>query len=142
MTAVSAAERGLPEPPGFAEKPLVLFVDDDPNILASIKRLLINEPYELLTTESPAQALKWVEEKVVSVIVFDQVMPGHLGTELVEEIRARSPATRCAILTAYPEGGKLLRSVSQTAICTIGKPWDDEDLKRTIRRLLQDREKE
>ena len=140
MTAVSADELGLPEPLGTAKKHLVVFVDDEPKILASVMRLLATEPYELLTTGSPRQALQWVEERIVSLIISDQVMPEQLGIELLEEVRACSPKTMCAILTAYPEGGRLLRSVSQTDLCVIAKPWDDENLKRTIRKLLHDRE--
>jgi len=137
----SADRMGLSEPLDLAKKHVVLFVDDEPEILASVKMLLADEPYELLTTEKPAQALQWVQEKVVSLIISDQVMPEKLGTELLVQVRASSPATLCAILTAYPEGGKLLRQLSQDKLSIIPKPLDVEDLKRTIRKLLHDLEK-
>ena len=141
MAPMSADERGLPGSFDLTQKHLVLFVDDDPKILASIERLLVTEPYELLTTEKPEQVLQWVQEKVVSLIISDQAMPGKLGTDLLEEVRTRSPATLRAIVTAYPEGAKLLRRQSQDDLCVITKPWDVDHLKRTIRKLLHDREK-
>jgi DNA-binding response OmpR family regulator len=135
-----AAEMSPPGPPGLAQKLLVLFVDDEPEILASVKTLLSDEPYELLTTERPEQALRWVQERAVSLIISDQVMPDELGTEFLKDVRARSPATLCAIVTAYPEGGKLLGALKQ-GIFLIPKPLDVENLKVTIRNLLHDREK-
>jgi DNA-binding response OmpR family regulator len=137
----NANRMGLPEPVELAKKHVVLFVDDEPEILASVKMLLADEPYELLTTEKAAQALQWVQERAVSLIISDQVMPEKLGTELLVQVRASSPATLCAILTAYPEGGKLLRQLSQDKLSIIPKPLDVEDLKRTVRKLLHDREK-
>jgi DNA-binding NtrC family response regulator len=130
----------MPEPLDLAKKPVVLYVDDDPKVLVLINALLAEEPYELLTTERAGEALQWVQEKVVSLIISDQVMPGELGTDLLEQVRAVSPTTQCAIVTAYPEGAKLLRALSQGTFL-IPKPLDFESLKRTIRKLLQDREK-
>jgi len=134
----SRNEGGLTEPVDLAEKPLVLFVDDQPELLASVKSLLAEEPYEVLTTERPEQALKWVQEKVVSLVICDQVLPGQLGTDILDEICVRSPATLVAILTAYPEGEKLLRKLTRGNFLMIPKPFDSEALKRTIRKLLYD----
>ena len=135
---MSTSETGLPVPSDATRKHVVLFVDDDPKILACLQRLLANEPYELLTTESQAQAHRWVQERAVSLLIADQVQPSQLGTELLEQVRTRSPATRVAILTAYPEGETLLRMRRASALRVIEKPWDDEELKRTIQGLLQD----
>jgi DNA-binding response OmpR family regulator len=136
----NADATGMPKLLELAKKHIVLFVDDEPEILSSVKVLLADEPYELLTTDKPAQALRWVQEKVVSLIICDQVMPDEIGTEFLEQVRARSSDTQCAILTAYPEGAKLLRALNQ-GVFLIPKPFEVEELKRTIRKLLQDREK-
>lgn len=138
---MTADEMALPDPLALTKKHIVLLVDDEPEILASLRRLLVNEPYEILTTEKPEQALEWIKAKVVSLVVSDQVMPGMLGVAFLDEVRKRSPATQCAILTDYPEGGQLLRRVSQEPLCVISKPWDGDELKRTIRKLLHDGEK-
>jgi DNA-binding NtrC family response regulator len=134
--ATTADKTGMPEPLDSAKKHLVLFVDDESEILASVRRLLVQEPYELLTTERPHQALQWVQEKDVSLIISDQVMPEMLGTDLLKQVRTCSPKTLCAILTGYPEGGKLLLGLNQGNFSIIAKPWDLEDLKGTIRTLL------
>ncbi len=130
-----------PEPLELTMKHIVLFVDDEVEILDSIRTLLSEEPYELLTTETPAQALRWIRERVVSLVISDQVMPEDLGTDFLKEVRTCSPATRCAIVTAYPHGAKLLGALNHE-IFLIPKPLDVENLKLTIRRLLYDREKQ
>lgn len=131
------------EAPGSAKeaKPhLVVLLDDDLEILALLKSLLADEPYEVLTTARPSEAMQWIESKSVNVMVCDQVMPGTYGTQLLQEVRARSPETRCAIFTAYPEGGKLLLNLSQEPLPIIPKPLDIEQLKRSLRALLPARE--
>src|SRR5438128_5224187 len=84
------------------ERHVVLCVDDEPAILAALRRSLRNEPYELLTTDRPARALKWLESREISLVISDQRMPGMLGTELLEEVSQLSPSTARIILTAYP----------------------------------------
>jgi thioredoxin reductase (NADPH) len=128
----------MPESLESTKKPLVVYLDDDPKVLFLVQSLLAGEPYELLTTEKPWEALQWVGEKTVSLLISDQVMPDHLGTDFVEKVRASSPTTRCAIVTAYPEGEKLLRAL-KTGIALIPKPLDFAALKRTILQLLHDR---
>ena len=140
MPAMSAEASDHPGLPDLANRHIVLFVDDEPEVLASVRRLLRKEPYELLTTERPSQALQWVREKAVSLIICDQVMPEKLGIDLLDEVRAQSPAIRCAVLTAYPEGAKLLRRRSQEDLHVIAKPWEDEDLRGCIRGILRDLE--
>ena len=122
------------------ERHVVLCVDDEPAILSALKRSLRAEPYELLTTESPQNALKWVGTRDVSLIITDQRMPGMEGTELLEEISKCSPSTARIILTAYP-GDTLGRPrVRHWTECMISKPWDNGMLRKTIRQLLGERE--
>lgn len=134
----SAADnrRGVPQRSDPAKTPLVVFLDDEEEILAALRRLLANEPYELLTTESPRQALQWIREKDVHLMVSDQVMPEMFGTNFLKQVRACSPETVCAILTAYPEGGQLLQGLDQGDFSMITKPWDGEELKANLRTLL------
>lgn len=73
------------------------------------------------------------------MVISDQDMPDNLGTDFLQQVRAFSPSTRCAILTAYPEGGKPFRGLDQGLFLMIPKPLNIDDLKRTIRELLQDR---
>ncbi|MBI2933415.1 MAG: PAS domain-containing protein [Planctomycetes bacterium] len=121
--------------------PVVVCVDDEVPILAALQRLLRREPYRLLVTAKPDEALQWVERHKVSVLIADQRMPEMKGTDLLKLVRERSPGTIRVMLTGYADIGAISEAVNDGAIRRlINKPWDDEELKRTIRDLLAQRE--
>ncbi|HEX7899554.1 MAG TPA: response regulator [Planctomycetota bacterium] len=115
---------------------VVVFVDDEREILASFRRLLRNEPYEVRTTTSPRQALDWVDAGEADIVISDQRMPDMLGTSLLELIGLRSPATARVLLTGYPDSTLLLRDLRNRPLL-LYKPWDADDLKNTIRDILK-----
>lgn len=111
---------------------LVAVVDDEPYILASIRRLLRGEPYELRTTERPAQLLDWVQTARVSLVITDQRMPEMKGTRLLQEVEKLSPATGRALLTGDPGSTIILRDFLRVVEWMIVKPWDERLFRRTI----------
>ncbi len=122
------------------ERHCVVCVDDEPAILAALRRSLRREPYDLLTTISAEDALRWVSTREVSLIITDQRMPGIQGTELLEEVSRNSPSTARIILTAYPGETFSTPGLRRRLECMISKPWDGAMLRRTIRQLLRERE--
>lgn len=117
-------------------RPRVVCVDDEPHILAALARLLREEPYEVRTTADPEEALSWLRGGQVSVLVADYRMPGMSGTMLLQLAKAVSPRTRRIMRTGYP-GETLLISAGEIGLMElVGKPWDDEALKRLIRDRL------
>ena len=124
----------------WTERHVVVVVDDEPNVLSAIKRSLKTEPYQVLATEKPAQALQWVESRDVSAVIADQRMPDMSGTELLDRIRDRHPATARIILTGYPGPTARTPDLPRSVDTIIGKPWDDRMLRRAIREFLSERE--
>lgn len=118
----------------------VLIVDDDPQTLVALRRLLEREPYDVVTTDRPGLALEWLTNKNVSLVLSDQRMPEMAGDRLLEEVWKRSPATRRILLTAFPERVEKIPASRRSLLTLVTKPWNDHDLKETIRSLLQDRE--
>lgn len=121
--------------------PVVVVVDDEPQSLAAIQRSLREEPYEVLATREPEQALEWVNTRNVSAVITDQRMPSMAGTDLLEAVSRKSPATVRIILTAY--AGPTLRKpgVGRAVECVIAKPWDEEMLRRAIRGFFPKRDR-
>src|SRR5581483_196214 len=118
----------------------VLIVDDDPEALAALRRLLDREPYEVITTDRPVLALDWVDRKAISLAISDQRMPEMDGDVLLEGVWKKSPATARLLLTGYPEAVDRIPASRKALLSVMAKPWNDDSLKRTIRRVLRDRE--
>lgn len=120
-------------------KPLVVLVDDDPEVLRSLGRLFRNEPYELLSTDDPTQVLEWARTRPVDLVVADQRMPTQSGTELLAQLQQESPGTSGIILSGYPDTALIVQRSGLRIERLIAKPWQNEDLKDTIRRVLDGR---
>jgi len=116
--------------------PVVLIVDDDPGVRRALRRCLRAERYELITAESGDQALERMSDGPVDLVITDQRMPGMWGTDLLQEIRERSPRTSCAILTAFRTLSVIRDGIDAGAATILFKPWKDGKLRSTVRRLL------
>ena len=122
----------------IADREVVVCVDDEPAILASLRRLLRNEPYEVLTTEKPDEAVTWVLEKKARVLIADQRMPSMSGLQLLEIVQACSPDTARVMLTGQSDLSGVLKVRTIEAIGRlVRKPWDPEELKGLVRELLR-----
>jgi len=119
-------------------KPRVLIVDDEENILASLRRLLRREPYELVSASSAQEALRVMESGPVQLIITDYRMPGMTGTELLHEVQRRWPDTLRIVLSGYSEVKAIISAINEGAIYKfISKPWNDEEIKLNVRRALE-----
>ncbi len=118
----------------------VLIVDDDPETLKALRRLLDREPYDVITTDRPALALEWMERKRISLAISDQRMPEMDGDRFLEGVSQRSPRTARMLLTGYPDAVGRIPSSRRLRLKVMSKPWNDGVLKQTIRHLLRERE--
>jgi CheY-like chemotaxis protein len=116
----------------------ILLVDDEPPILASLRRLLAFEPYEVLTTEVGAQALEVLAAGNIAVVLSDQHMPGMEGVELLRRARDLAPDTSrilfsghidIDLLRAAVNGGEVYRFVT--------KPWDNDEVLAAVRQGVE-----
>src|SRR5712675_2029481 len=91
--------------PKKSSRPLrrVVCVDDEPLVRQALHRLLRKEPYEVFIAEGPAEALQYMQEYDVGLVVSDQRMPEMSGVEFLRNVRRVSPSTKGILLTAYPE---------------------------------------
>src|SRR3712207_5232650 len=83
--------------------PVVLVVDDDPDITALLRRVMRSavNGYDIIATTSPIEALECLGQRVVSLVVTDFNMPGLNGLQLTARIKAHSPATCVLLISAY-----------------------------------------
>jgi len=115
----------------------VLFVDDEQNVLSSIKRMLFDETYEQYFASSGEEALDLLRENPVSVIISDMRMPVMDGVTFLEKSRETVPDAIRIILSGQAELVSVMQAINRGGIWRfISKPWNDDDLKCTIRNAL------
>jgi len=115
----------------------VLCVDDEENILSSLKRLLRKEGYRLLTATSGGEGLKLFEENGVHLVISDQRMPQMSGTEFLSVVKERYPDTIRVVLTGYTDVDAITESINKGHVYKfLLKPWNDQSLKLEIRQAL------
>jgi len=125
-------------PRKVGDRPLVVIVDDDPEILRSLGRLLRREAYDLLSTDSPRRVLEWAYRRPVDLVITDQRMPEMSGTDLLGILRRQSPKTIGIILSGYPDTAVIVKRTGLQIERLIAKPWDDGTLRETIRTVLDE----
>jgi len=108
----------------------LLLVDDEDNILSSLKRLLRRDGYTILTACNAAEGLKRLAETEVDVILSDQRMPGMTGVEFLRRAKELYPDSIRMVLSGYTELQSIIDAVNEGAIYKfLTKPWDDERLR-------------
>jgi adenylate cyclase len=123
-------------------KAVVVCVDDEAAILASLQRMLRNEPYEFLTTQNPGEAMDWILQKQASLVIADQRMPSVSGLELLEIVKVCSPRTIRVMLTGQSDLSSIMKLNKIDAVeRLLRKPWDPEEFKRVLRELLSLKER-
>ena len=119
----------------------VLFVDDDPNILAGLRRLLRaqRQEWNMEFVAGGQEALAHLAEHPVDVVVTDMRMPGMDGAELLKEIVSRHPSVARIVLSGQSDKESLIK-VAGLAHQYLSKPCDTETLTATVRRVCNIRD--
>jgi|GEM_PF-4408858 len=107
----------------------VLIVDDEPNVVASIRRVCKGQDFEVLTASSGQEALAVLESTEVQVLLSDQRMPEMTGDALFEMVERAYPYISKVLITGYSAMESITRSVNNGAVYKIiYKPWHNDDL--------------
>jgi thioredoxin reductase (NADPH) len=114
-------------------KPVLLIVDDDPQVLAAVRRDLrshYRESYTVMAAPSGDAALEAMRElksrgDSLAMIICDQRMPGMMGSEVLAKSRAIYPLARRVLLTAYSDIDAAVRAINEAHLDHyLSKPWD------------------
>ena len=116
----------------------ILFVDDEPQLLNGLRRMLWDkrEAWDMYFAASGAEALALLERTPVDLVVSDVRMPGMDGPELLEIVRKNWPGTIRMILSGHSDRDFVFRSV-RPAHQFLSKPCTPDDLKNAIERVLR-----
>ena len=130
-------------------RPVILTVDDDPQVLAAIAsdlRKRYGKDYRIVRAASGAEALDALKSlrqsaEPVALLLSDQRMPGLEGVAFLAEARAIVPAAKRALLTAYADTDAAIAAINRSQVdYYLQKPWDppDRHLYPVIDDLLDD----
>ena len=114
-------------------KPVLLVVDDDPQVLAAVRRDLrarYRESYVVVSASSGEEALATIRElkargDALALVISDQRMPGIQGTEVLARSREVYPLARRVMLTAYSDIDAAIKAINEARLDHyLAKPWD------------------
>ncbi len=111
----------------------ILLVDDEPEILFSLRGLLRHD-FEVHTAQGGSEALAILRQHPVHVIMTDQRMPQMTGVELLRQARGELPEAIRIVFTGYADIKAVVDAINQGQIYRyLTKPWDPEELVEVLR---------
>jgi HD-like signal output (HDOD) protein/CheY-like chemotaxis protein len=118
--------------------PTVLFVDDEPGILKSLRRLFMDEEWQILLAGSGAAGLEILAKQKVDLVVSDVRMPEMDGIEFLSRVKERYPEITRIFLSGYAEKESVASALAKGyALQILPKPWDDDELREIIKNALK-----
>ena len=119
-----------------SQSPTVYLVDDDPDILKAIDRLLQSVGFRVVTFLSPQQFLEDYDRNAPACLVLDLALPGLSGLELQRVLEEEASALPIIFLTGRGDIASSVRAMKHGAADFLTKPVDDTDLIAAIRDAL------
>lgn len=115
----------------------ILLVDDELTSLAIVRKILINEGYEVITCRNGEDALTRAKEKKFDIVVTDFNMPGMSGLELTKEILKIEPEMYVILITAYASIRSSVDAIKLGAFDYLTKPLNKEELLLSLQRACE-----
>lgn len=115
----------------------VLFVDDEPDIVATLYRYFRKE-YHCLKANGGAEAIEIINNNKIDLLLCDQRMPEVTGDQVLAHAYQVQPNSMRILLTGYADFESLVKSVNAGQMYRyIAKPWDADDLNMTLKQALE-----
>jgi two-component system, probable response regulator PhcQ len=116
----------------------VLFVDDEQNVLKSLKRALFDEPFEQYYALGPEEAFRILAENEIDLVVSDHIMPEMEGLTFLKHVMDLKPEVVRVILTGQADLQLAMQAINEGEVFRfLTKPWNDLELKITLRQILE-----
>jgi two-component system, probable response regulator PhcQ len=121
----------------MTQKPRILMVDDEPDILAGLRRTLRPCGFDLTCTSDPRVAIDLLGTETFDIVISDIDMPGIDGHALMERARALQPTMIRIFLTATASMGAAVRAINEGEVHRfVPKPFEAGELRRLLQEAL------
>lgn len=119
------------------QKPVVLVVDDEVNVVNAIKRSLRSENFEIEGCTNSLEALDIARQINPVAVICDMRMPGMDGAQVLAALRAEIPDCARVLLTGYADITSTIAAINEGQIDRyLTKPWNDEELREVLRQQI------
>ncbi|HAK61113.1 MAG TPA: Fis family transcriptional regulator [Nitrospiraceae bacterium] len=118
----------------------ILVVDDEKDICKALNILLTNEGYAVQEAHNGEEAIERVKQENFDVIMTDIKMEKMDGFEVLKQAQEISPETPVIMMTAFASVGSAVEAMKSGAVDYITKPFINDDIRLTIKRVLASRQ--
>ncbi|MCL5097835.1 MAG: sigma-54 dependent transcriptional regulator [Candidatus Omnitrophica bacterium] len=115
----------------------ILVADDEPSLCAGIKEALEREGYRVTTATDGQAAADLLEQDNYNLVIADVRMPGRTGSELLAQLKTKSPEAAMILMTAYGTVTAAVDAMKQGAYDYFPKPLDLRRLRSTVKKALE-----
>ncbi len=129
----------MPKAPKSAPKPKVLIVDDDSELLESLRLVVELAGFAVITAENGVRGLQAFRNTDPAAVLIDIVMPKLDGIETVRQMRREGPSAKIIVMSGSPQVGKVeLADAARElgAVAALEKPFDPAELTKLLRELV------
>jgi len=116
----------------------ILLVDDEENARIALSRILSKEGYLVDSVSNGYEALNFLRERDVNLIVTDIKMPEMDGITFLREVNKSFPGTNVIMVTAYGGVESYIEAINLGAFEYINKPVKVEELKSILKKIFRD----
>jgi response regulator RpfG family c-di-GMP phosphodiesterase len=118
----------------------ILVVDDEPEILQSLRGLLRME-FEVYTAQNGFEALEILQQRPIHVVMSDQRMPEMTGVQFLSQVQGECPEAMRIVFTGYADIKAVIDAINQGRIFRyITKPWDPDELRAVLHQACEEYE--
>jgi DNA-binding NtrC family response regulator len=118
----------------------IFLCDDEPAILKAVEEALKAEGHRVTCAADGLDAQRILEGRTFDVVICDVRLPNVDGLTLFNQVRQTAPETSCIMMTAYATVPDAVGAVKHGAVDYLAKPFDLDDLLRTLQRIEQEQQ--
>ncbi|UCD17576.1 MAG: response regulator [Candidatus Zixiibacteriota bacterium] len=121
------------------EKNVIIIVDDEEMVLTSLSSFLsLETDYEVKTFLSAKDALEFIANNDINMVISDYLMPELDGISFLAKVRDLKPEVPRIILTGYADKENAIKAINEVGLFQyIEKPWDNDDILIVLRNGLE-----
>jgi DNA-binding NtrC family response regulator len=116
----------------------ILAVDDEVHMLRLLERIITEKtPYSIVTTNSPLEVPKLLEERAFDLVLTDLKMPGVDGLDILRTVKERGRGEEIVIITAFGSLETAVEALSNDVFDYITKPFKKEQILFTVNKAMR-----